>query len=374
MLEQPLHVLMTADAVGGVWTYALDLAGGLATQGVRVTLAVFGPTPSGGQIADADLIPGLVLAELGGGLDWTAPTSADVDLQGIRLAMLAADLRPDIIHLNSAALAAHARFPAPLVVACHSCVRTWWAAVKGQTPVPDDLIWRSQMTARGYAAADALIAPSAAFAEATRLTYDLETAPQVVLNGRGPSASISSIGTAPSGPIAFTAGRLWDEGKGLGLLDLAAETMTVPVFAAGALTGPNGARLAPSRLKALGQLSEVEMAGWLAARPIFVSTALYEPFGLAVLEAAAAGCPLVLSDISTFRELWDDCALFVDPRDPGAVAAAVAHLAGDEGRREHLGLAAQERAGAYTQDKMSQATLTIYHDLAAAVRRRRGGA
>ncbi len=374
MLDKPAHVLITADTVGGVWSYALDLARGLATHQVRVTLAIFGPAPSCGQIAAAALIPGLVLAEMGGGLDWTAPTSADVDLQGIRLAMLAADLRPDIIHLNSAALAAHARYPAPLVVACHSCVRTWWNAVKGAAPLPSDLVWRGQMTARGYAAADALIAPSAAFAEATRLSYDLDAAPQVVLNGRGPSAPIPSIGTAPSGPFAFTAGRLWDEGKGAALLDLAAEKMTVPVFAAGALTGPNGAQLVPSRLKTLGQLSEVEIAGWFAARPIFVSTAVYEPFGLAVLEAAKSGCPLVLSDIATFRELWDGCALFVDPRDPDAVAAAVESLAGDHSRRERLGSAARERAGAYTQDKMSQATLTIYQDLAAAVSRRRGAA
>ncbi len=374
MLDRPAHVLMTADAVGGVWSYALDLAGGLATQGVRVTLAVFGPAPSCGQIAAAALIPGLVLAELGGTLDWTAPTSADVDLQGIRLAMLAVDLRPDIIHLNSAALAANARFPAPLVVACHSCVRTWWDAVKGQTPLPADLAWRGQMTARGYTAADALIAPSAAFAKATARAYDLGTEPQVVLNGRGPSAQISSIGTAPSGPFALTAGRLWDEGKGMALLDIAAEKMKVPVLAAGALTGPNGAQLAPSHLNALGQLCDMEMAGWFAARPIFVSTALYEPFGLAVLEAAKAGCPLVLSDIATFRELWDGCALFVDPRDPDAVAAAVESLAGDDSRRERLGSAAMERAGVYTQDKMTNATLTIYQALMANVRHRRGAA
>ena len=51
----------------------------------------------------------------------------------------------------------------------------------------------------------------------------------------------------------------------------------------------------------------------MARTAVFVSPALYEPFGLAVLEAAQAGCALVLSDIPTFRELWDGVALFVAP-------------------------------------------------------------
>ena len=39
----PRHLLMTADAVGGVWTHALELAAALAPLGVRTTLAVLGP-------------------------------------------------------------------------------------------------------------------------------------------------------------------------------------------------------------------------------------------------------------------------------------------------------------------------------------------
>ena len=42
--------------------------------------------------------------------------------------------------------------------------------------------------------------------------------------------------------------------------------------------------------------------------------ARYEPFGLAVLEAAQAGMRLVLSDIPSFRELWDGAATFVASR------------------------------------------------------------
>ena len=81
-----MQVLMTADAVGGVWTYALDLAAGLAERGVDLTLAVLGPTPSEDQRAAAASIPGLRLVETGLPLDWTAATRAEIAEAGRRIA------------------------------------------------------------------------------------------------------------------------------------------------------------------------------------------------------------------------------------------------------------------------------------------------
>ena len=105
--------------------------------------------------------------------------------------------------------------------------------------------------------------------------------------------------------FAFTAGRLWDEGKNIATLDRAAACLGIPFQAAGPLVGPNGQRVALAHLHPLGAIDERTLADYLSARPVFVSAARYEPFGLAVLEAALAGCPLVLADIPTFRELWD---------------------------------------------------------------------
>ena len=67
---------------------------------------------------------------------------------------------------------------------CHSCVATWWDAVKGTGPMPPDFAWRSELLARGYAACDALVAPSRSFATATQRAYGLPQAPEVVRNGR----------------------------------------------------------------------------------------------------------------------------------------------------------------------------------------------
>ncbi len=109
----------------------------------------------------------------------------------------------------------------------------------------------------------------------------------------------------------LTAGRLWDEGKNVAALDRAAVHLPFNICAAGPVQGPNGAAIELTRLDWLGTLEPLALHEVMARTQVFASTALYEPFGLAVLEAAQAGCALVLSDIPTFRELWDGAALFV---------------------------------------------------------------
>jgi glycosyltransferase involved in cell wall biosynthesis len=356
-----LRLFMTADAVGGVWQYALDLARGLARHGVETTLAVLGPSPRPAQVEEASAVPGLALLPLDLPLDWTAATPGEVTRAATALAALADQVGADLIHLNSAALGAGARFHAPVVIGCHSCVATWWETVRS-APLPEDFLWRAKLVLQGYRAADALIAPTAAFADATCRTYGLREAPHVVHNGRSVVAARPDR-PAFSASFAFTAGRLWDEGKNLAVLDRAAARLSLPMVAAGPLAGPNGARIDLRNLKTLGQLSEGEIARWLKPAPVFVSSALYEPFGLAVLEAAQACCPLVLSDIPTFRELWDGAALFVAPDDDRAFAEAVDEIVADPSLRARLGTAACKRARDYSVEAMAAGTFEIYRSL-----------
>lgn len=356
-----IQLFMTADAVGGVWQYALDLARGLVGHGVATTLAVLGPSPRPDQVADGGAVPGLRLLPTDLSLDWTAATPEEAKRAGAALAALADEHGADIVHLNSAALGAGARFRAPVVVGCHSCVATWWEAARSG-PVPEDFLWRAKLVQQGYRTADALVAPTLAFAQVTRRTYGLRKTPEVVHNGRWIAPHRPSR-PAFSPSFAFTAGRLWDEGKNLAALDRAAGRLSVPVVAAGSLEGPNGARIEFRHLKALGQLGDGEIAGWLKAAPVFVSTALYEPFGLAVLEAAQAGCPLVLSDIPGFRELWDGAAIFVPPNDDAAIAAVLETTIANPASRARLGAAARERALDYTVDAMAAGVFAIYRSL-----------
>ncbi|MFL5113895.1 MAG: glycosyltransferase family 1 protein, partial [Microvirga sp.] len=73
---------MTADAVGGVWQYATDLARGLAGQQVQTTLALLGPAPTAQALEQALAVPGLRVVITGLPLDWTADSPAEVAQAG----------------------------------------------------------------------------------------------------------------------------------------------------------------------------------------------------------------------------------------------------------------------------------------------------
>ncbi|MXQ11444.1 glycosyltransferase family 4 protein [Microvirga makkahensis] len=353
-----LRVLMTADAVGGVWQYALDAAQGMRAHGVETTLAVLGPAPSDDQTGQAEAL-GIEVIMTDLPLDWTADHAGAVRESGRAVARLAAEIQPDIVHLNSPALFAGADFACPVVAVCHSCVATWWDAVRGGS-LPGEFVWRTELVRQGYQRADTLLAPTAAFADATARVYGLARAPTVVRNGRQP---ITERNSRRHALFAFTAGRLWDEGKNFAAVDRAASRLSLPILAAGPLEGPNGARMTARHATALGRLSDAEVASYLSAQPIFVSAARYEPFGLAVLEAAQAGCALVLSDIPTLRELWEDAALFVDPDDDEAIARSIDRLAADDDARRAMGKAASDRASIYSLESMSTGLLSAYMSL-----------
>ncbi|RYG66960.1 glycosyltransferase family 1 protein, partial [bacterium] len=146
-------------------------------------------------------------------------------------------------------------------------------------------------------------------------------------------------------------------------LDHAARRLGITIKAAGALTGPHGETIRFEHLHALGPVDERVIAGCLGARPVYVSAARYEPFGLAVLEAALAGCPLVLSDIPTHRELWGNVALFVEPDDADGFAEAIETMVGDVSTRLARGDLARRRAQEFTPAAMATRMDAIYRRL-----------
>lgn len=356
MTTRTPSVVMTADAVGGIWTYALDLGRELRRRGHAVTIAILGPGLDATKRKAAEEA-GLTLADLGFPPEWLASGPDEVARAGEALAQLARRTGADLIHLNHPALAGAAAFEQPVLAACHSCVATWWDIVKG-TPLPEEFRWQANLVGRGYRAARTLVAPSRAFAELTQRTYGLDRQPDVVHNGRAPNRAE----TAADAPIeaAFTAGRLWDEGKNVRTLDRIAALTIAPFRAAGPLAGPNGAACEVKHLEALGPLTEDAMRRCFAERPIYVTAALYEPFGLAVLEAAQAGCALVLSDIDSLREVWADAALFVSPSDEEAFAAAIGRLLSDTDLRAEYALAARNRARAFGLDAFVEDMINLY--------------
>src|SRR5690349_15786825 len=78
----PCRMLMTADAVGGIWDYALGLAGGLSRRGIQVTLAVMGREPTLAQRDKASIIQGLDLHYGDFRLEWMASPEDDLRKAG----------------------------------------------------------------------------------------------------------------------------------------------------------------------------------------------------------------------------------------------------------------------------------------------------
>lgn len=358
----PMRLLLTTDAVGGVWQYSIALAEALAGHGIQTVLAQLGPAPSEAQRAEARAIPGMTFIETGLPLDWLSDGPAPVLAAGAEIAKLARRHAVDLVQLNMPTLAAAAMPEVPVIAVTHGCVSTWWHHARHGLPLDSSFAWHHALTAQGLHAANCVVAPSAGYANVVQRHYSLPILPTVVHNGRAPLVTPRG---EPVQDSVLTVGRLWDSVKGAELLDAVAGALSVPFHAAGAATGPHGEAVRLENLHLLGQLDSTALARRLAARPVFVSAACFEPFGLAVLEAAAAGCALVLADIPVFRELWDGVALFVPVRDAAAFRAAIERIIGDLALRRRMGDAAAERARRYTPDRMADAMLRLYRQLVA---------
>jgi glycosyltransferase involved in cell wall biosynthesis len=349
------RVLMTVDAVGGVWRYAMELARGLLNHKIDVVFAGLGPQPTSHQADEAKRLGKLVW--LDEPLDWIAPDEAAVKHLPAKLAHLAREERADVLHLNLPSQAAGIETDLPLVVVSHSCVVTWWHTMRGEK-LPQEWQWMKGQNARGMARADVVVAPSGSHAQAIGECYGQQPKLTVIHN------SISAfLHGGEKQPLVFAAGRWWDEGKNGRVLDEAAARTLWPVVMAGSTKGPNGQEISLLNARRAGEiphrqvLSEVKRAG------IVASPSLYEPFGLAALEGARAGAALVLSDIPTYRELWGGAAIFFDPHDAGALAHAVNRLASDSGLRNELAARALARSRRFTPDIQAGRMAELYREL-----------
>src|SRR5207245_1466541 len=104
----------------------------------------------------------------------------------------------------------------------------------------------------------------------------------------------------------------------------------------------------------LGELPRSALHDTMQRASILVAPAVYEPFGLTILEAARAGCALVLSDLPALRELWDGAALFVEPRDELQLQAALGQLTHNDPQRHELQRRAARRAQRYSVSAMAE--------------------
>lgn len=352
-----MKILMTADTVGGVWTYSVELARALSQYGARIALATMGAIPTAEQLLEIKDIPNIELHASRYKLEWMDEPWQDVQYAGGWLLQLEKRIKPDLIHLNGYV---HGALPwsAPVLVVGHSCVLSWWSAVKDE-PAPKRWDEYSHQVSRGLHAAKAVASPTKAMLVALERHYGSFNNARVVPNGRESSLF-------PSGdkePFIFTAGRVWDEAKNIATLAEASPGLEWPVYVAGEDEHPEGTSHRHINIKLLGHLAPQALPYWYAKASIYALPARYEPFGLSALEAGLAGCALVLGDIPSLREVWGDAALFVPPNDTEALHSALQSLIKDANLRSELGARARSRAIQYTPERMAEGYLAIYNDL-----------
>ena len=349
----PRHILMTADTLGGVWTYAVGLIAGLAEHGIRVSLATMGASLSSEQRRQAHALD-VDIHESGYKLEWMEQPWADVDTAGEWLLELERRLQPDLIHLNNYV---HGNLPwnTPVVVVAHSCVYSWWNAVHRTSPPREWNEYRRRV-ANGLHSADAVVAVSRTMLRELEHWYGLFGTRCVVYNGHRSGQYAAGI----KENFVLSTGRVWDQAKNITTLDVAAKAIRWPVYVAGETQHPQGGRPAIRNAYAIGQLASADLAGYFARAQIYTLPALYEPFGLSILEAALSGCALVLGDIPSLREIWGDAAVFVPPSDHEALAIAVNSLIARRATCDQLARRAWERGRTLTAHRMVQGYLGVY--------------
>ena len=360
-----MHVLMTVDTIGGVWTFARELVTQLSRQGIRITLVSFGEIPSAQQSKWLDDLPLVSYYPTAFRLEWMQDAQSDLEQSAELLRALIAETKPDLLHFNQFYYGS-LDCGQPKIVVAHSDVVSWWVAVHGVEPPANDWIRQyRENVVRGFARADLVIAPTHWMLDQACHHYGEPGKKAVVYNGRDPRLFVAN---AAKQPYAVSIGRLWDAGKQANLLlrdDLPLQTILV-----GSEQSPQGAiasaqsmgRLA--NLRVIGPQSEEQLRQLLAEASIYVASSRYEPFGLAPLEAALSGCPIIANDIETFREVWSEDAIYFEKNNSGSLVLTIQQLASNPLRRSEYGDRALQRARRqFSSEKMAESYLAHYRSL-----------
>ncbi len=370
--------MLVADAVGGVWDYALSLAGGLIDLAAAdVLLVAVGPPPDEARLTSARAIPGLVCHVLSGRLEWMEGGHDWLSAWRQAVASLAADWDADVVHVNQLGLAGvggEASRPRPAVVlGVHSDVTTWWLWVKdgghGPCTLPTYLSWQRDLARQALQQADVVVCPSSFLARELVSCHSLARTP-VVIHNAVPEPTGSGVDQASvqrERGVAVVVGRAWDEAKNLAVVAAALQRCREPwqVEVAGDVVEPGrGGAYAPPAAPGLyyhGFLNKDRLAGLYQRAAVCLAPSSYEPFGLAPAEAALAGCAVVANDLPSYREVWGDAACYFARNDPDALAQRLDQLYADDAAVARLARAAGERvARRYTLRRMVDGYLAVY--------------
>lgn len=369
-MSDPLRVLLVANTlppvdVSGVGEQVLQLAAGLGAAGCQVTVLGRGP---GGARGPKVLFPLAVVPAVASALLRWRPHVVQVHESDGALAALAVRLlrpflrpRPQLAALLQVSYREERRAVRPLAAPDGTVLgvpgsverrfRRWKAPLH---------VALGRLTAR---LADRVLAPSAATAAEIERDYGVEGV-GVLPNVTGGLPAPPRAGPPPEPPPELPPGFLLFVGrlrirKGvevlLAALDLlrrqgAAPTLAIAgdgehraaLEAAAARRGLDG-----SAVRFLGRADAARVRALLAAARVLVVPSTYEGMPLVVLEAMAAGLPVVASRVSGIPEVVVDgeTGWLVPPEDPEALAVALAELLADPAEGRRRGAAGRQRVG-----------------------------
>lgn len=354
-----MRVLMTTDTIGGVWTFTIDLVKGLEKYNVEVVLATMGAPLSSQQLAQVRRLKRVSIDSSTYKLEWMPDPWKDIERAQRWMLHLNFTYNPDIIHLNSYAFDC-SLFNVPVVMVGHSCVLSWWKSVKKES-APAEWNTYADIVKKGLHSTDVVVAPSHNMMMSLIENYGEFNRSQVIYN----AGDVNFFKPGSKEKIIFSMGRLWDEAKNIQLLVNAARELDYPVF----IAGEGHQKLDPgknSNIHFLGKIDRKEIARWLSITSVFAMPALYEPFGLSILEAAYSGCALVLGNIRSLNEIWKNNALYCDPTNVQDLVDKLNHLMNNDGERNNLSQAALKRSSEFKLPVMAGAYFSLYNSLAGA--------
>ncbi len=347
-----MKILMTTDNIGGVWTFALDMARGLKKYNIEVVLAVIGEPLTESQKLELD---GISYRHFKAKQEWMDNPWNNVYASGKWLLWLKELENPDIMHLNSYTLGC-LEWNIPVIVTLHSCVLSWWEAVKNEQAPASWNLYREHVKA-GIQSADMLTAPSNFMMEAAEKNYGTFRNKKIIYNGRNAHQFIRG----KKEKIVFSMGRTWDEAKNIKLLVKAAETIDYPVIIAGKISSDEVKNL-PSNVSLPGQLNQRQVAGWLSKAWVYALPAKYEPFGYSFLEAAFSGCALVGGNIPSLNEIWSTSMTYTHTNDAGQLAQIINDLMSNDWQLNHLSnLAHRHATDNYSDERMLMEYINLYN-------------
>jgi glycosyltransferase involved in cell wall biosynthesis len=117
------------------------------------------------------------------------------------------------------------------------------------------------------------------------------------------------------------------------------------------------------QVRFLGYCERHELPSLYRGAACLVFPSLFEGFGMPVLEAMACGCPVVCSNTTSLPEIAGEAAQLVDPRDPEAIAAAIASLVREPERREELRRRGFTQAARFSWRRHTLETLRVFREV-----------